>query len=55
MVKNQGIIDHDLRKEIKILNKLFLLSTIVFSMTKLLRTLQVKAYKTVIKESHSVK
>lgn len=56
MVRNQGIIDHDLRKEIEILyNLMFSLSTIVFSMIKPLVILQVKVCKTVIKESHSVR
>ena len=47
------IIDHDLRKKIKILVKTFL-SFIVFefNMMKLLVVIQVKAGETMIKESH---
>ena len=44
--------DHDLRKEIKILVEPFSFSILVFSMLKLLAILQVKAGKTMIKESH---
>ena len=45
--------DHDLRKEIKILVKLFLVSIIVFNMINLLAILLVKVGKTMIKESYS--
>ena len=56
MVRNQVIIDHDLKKEIEILyNLMFALSTIVFNMVKSQVMLQVKVCKTVIKESHSVR
>ena len=44
--------DHDLRKEIKILVERFSFSILVFSMLKPLAILQVKAGKTMIKESH---
>ena len=52
MVTEYGVCDHDLRKEIKILVKLFLLSIIVFNTMNLLAILEVKVGKTMIKESY---
>ena len=52
MVTEYGVCDHDLRKEIKILVKLFLFSIIVFNTMNLLAILEVKVGKTVIKESY---
>ena len=54
MVLEQGICDHDLRKEIKILVEILLLfSVVVFNMMNLLAILQFKGDKVTIKESHS--
>ena len=49
VVAEHGVCDHDLRKGIKILAKLFLLSIIVFTMMKPLAELPVKAGKTITK------
>ena len=46
------LVDHDLRKQIKILLKPFLFSIRVFNLIKLIAILQVKAGKTEIKESY---
>ena len=51
VVPEHAICEHDLRKEIKLV-KTFLFSIIVFNMMKLAATLQFKAGKTMIKESH---
>ena len=51
MVAEHGVCDHNLRKEIKILEKTFLLSIIVYNM-RLLAILQVKADGTLLKDLH---
>lgn len=54
MVLEQGICDHNLREETKILVEILLLfSVLVFNMMNLLAILQVKGDKVTIKESHS--
>ena len=52
MVVEHGVCDHDLRKVIKILVKTFLFFIIEFDMMKFLAIIQVKAVKTMIKESN---
>ena len=51
MVTEHGVCDHNLRKEIKILGKIFLFPIIVCNM-RLLAILQVKADGTMLKDLH---
>ena len=52
MVAEHGACNHDLKKEIKILVKSFLLFIKVFNIMKLLSILPVKEGKTMIEESY---